>query len=180
MNGVIGAIISVLIGAIPFSRWIKNSRAAAAFSFAKAVFWVAVLKFQGAEIFGFSVSESELWLFSLLLYLGHCYSPFARTQRPVGLLPSVGALAILAPWSAAVGAAAYGLARWVRGDLALAALCGIALSALIYGLFYPLGAHAWIAATWVIWLLHRHEPEWERLIEAPLIAPKAATRKTGR
>lgn len=128
----------------------------------RAQWLVANLLYEGAH---WEVTRMDEWAVALACVLGHCFSPWLRFKGGKGVATGFGAILVLSPLTALVGAAAFGLAFAATRTGSLSSLTGILAAAATHLVYEPLGPHLWIGAALILVILIRHETNLDALLQ---------------
>jgi len=115
------------------------------------------------ETFAFSLSA--LWATGFFAVLGHCFSPWLHLKGGKGIATGFGALLVLSPVSALVGAIAYVLTFLDKKIGSISSIAGLSLASVSYLVLNRVGAHLWWGAAMVFLIILRHESNIDALLE---------------
>lgn len=179
-------LVAFLLGSLPFGRWIARAYVSSESSFWPAGFLTYFLDFiKGALATGIAwawvampeavsgligvelVPAAELpWVAGFFSVLGHCHTPWQRFKGGKGVATGFGALLILSPVAALIGALAFALSFLMTRTGSLASIAGAMVASVAHLVLYPTGNHLWAGAALIALILLGHESDLDALLES--------------
>jgi len=139
----------------------------------KGVLIIAPVKF-GWIPEGLVPSSSTLfWAIGLAAMVGHCFSPWLKFNGGKGVATIFGVIAVLAPFSALVGGAVYGLTYLATRVGAAGSLLGLIAAISVHRVFYPFEPAMLLFGLMVLVAVYRHESNLDGLLEEKATASDA-------
>jgi glycerol-3-phosphate acyltransferase PlsY len=111
-------------------------------------------------------SNTLLWGIGLSAMLGHCFSPWLKFNGGKGVATTFGVIALLAPCSALVGGAVFGLTYLATRVGAAGSLLGLLAAISVHRIFYPFDPSILIFGLMVFVAIYRHETNLDGLLDA--------------
>jgi glycerol-3-phosphate acyltransferase PlsY len=105
------------------------------------------------------------WTLGFFAVLGHCFTPWLKFKGGKGVATGFGVLTVVAPWSALVGLAFFGMTFWARRLGSLASLVGLWAAATAEWVLEP-ATWGWAWGVAMVWMIvFRHASNIESLIQ---------------
>lgn len=173
---VLVCLFACFLGLIPINirlRFLSRERTRFGFGFLKGALAVVLASEAGfdflegiLEISFYDVPLYLTWLSGFLVVVVHCHWPWTRSDREKGVSVGLGALAMMAPWTALAAIVGFLLCFVHNRQTALSSLMGIMVAGTIQLVIYPIGAHLWFAVLMVLVVLFRFESEIDKILES--------------
>lgn len=140
----------------------------------KGLILIAPIKFGWVPEGSFSGADALFWALGLAAVLGHCFSPWLKFNGGKGVATTFGVIGLLAPFSALVGGAVFGLAYLATRVGAVGSLLGLLAAISVHRIFYPFEPSMILFGLMVLVAIFRHESNLDALLAEKTEAPDAA------
>lgn len=114
----------------------------------------------------YEFTRSAIWGVGLAAVLGHCFSPWLRFKGGKGVATGFGAVLLLSPWAALIGAGAFLLSFLSSRIGSLSSISGLVAASVAQVVLFPSGIFLLPGALMIFVILLRHESNIDALLES--------------
>lgn len=130
----------------------------------KGLIIVAPLKFGWIPEGALPSSNTILWAIGVAAVFGHCFSPWLGFNGGKGVATTFGVIGLLAPFSALVGGAVFGLAYLATRVGGAGSLLGLLAAISVHRIFYPFDPSVLLFGLMLFVVIYRHEANLDGLL----------------
>lgn len=113
----------------------------------------------------YPVGPSVLAWIGTFAVVGHCYSPWLKFKGGKGVATGFGALLMLSPWAAVLGAVTFAFVFAFHRISSLASLTGLLVVGYTHLMIYPIQSAEWPGLLLLFVILLRHSDNISALLE---------------